>query len=132
MRAPAHVLTGSRPRLCSGLPTKCSGEAESRPPWIFPMAKLLVVDDEKNIRNSLATFFESCGHQVQIAESAARALALLSEHGEVDLIVSAYRMAEMNGLELLREVKLRFPDLLVILITAYATVESAVETMKAG
>ena len=96
------------------------------------MAKLLIVDDEKNIRRSLATFFESCGHRVELAESAQGALAVLAANGQVDLILSDYRMAEMNGLELLREVKRRYPEILVVLITAYATVESAVEAMKAG
>jgi NtrC-family two-component system response regulator AlgB len=96
------------------------------------MANLLIVDDEKNIRRNLAIYFESCGHQVQSAESAALALAMLAEHSDFDLIVSDFRMAEINGLELLREVKHRFPQILVILITAYATVEGAVEAMKAG
>src|SRR5208282_5101769 len=96
------------------------------------MANLLIVDDEKNIRRSLATYFESCGHHVLMAESAVRALAILTENPNVDLVLSDYRMAEMNGLELLHEIKARFPKLLVILITAYATVESAVEAMKSG
>ena len=96
------------------------------------MANLLIVDDEKNIRRTLATYFESCGHHVQMAESAPRALAILAENPDVDLVLSDYRMAEMNGLELLHEIKARFPKVLTILITAYATVESAVEAMKSG
>ena len=96
------------------------------------MANLLIVDDEKNIRRTLATYFESCGHHVQMAESAPRALAILTENPDIDLVLSDYRMAEMNGLELLHEIKARFPKVLTILITAYATVESAVEAMKSG
>jgi NtrC-family two-component system response regulator AlgB len=49
-----------------------------------------------------------------------------------DLVLTDYRMAEMNGLELLTAVKLRFPDACVVLMTAYATVENAVAAMKAG
>lgn len=95
------------------------------------MARLLIVDDEKNIRRSLATFFESMAHEVHAAESGAQALQVLSEH-PCDLVLTDYRMAEMNGLELLTEIKRLRPDSLVILMTAYATVESAVAAMKAG
>ena len=96
------------------------------------MAKLLIVDDEKNIRSHLATFFESCGHQVWTAESGQRARALLSSDHGFDLMLTDYRMAEMNGLELLQQVHREAPDLAVILMTAYATVENAVAAMKAG
>ena len=96
------------------------------------MAKLLIVDDEKNIRNHLSTFFETCGHQVRTAESAAQALALIADEGNFDLVLSDYRMAEMNGLELLQRIKRDHPQLPVILMTAYATVESAVTAMKSG
>ncbi len=96
------------------------------------MARLLIVDDEKNIRQSLATFLDSCGHQVKTAESGREALATLSRQGDFDLVLSDYRMAEMNGLELLMEIKRRYPDTIVILMTAYATVANAVAAMKAG
>ena len=96
------------------------------------MAKLLIVDDEKNIRNHLSTFFETCGHQVRTAESAEQALALIAGEGNFDLVLSDYRMAEMNGLELLQRIKRDNPLLPVILMTAYATVENAVTAMKSG
>ncbi|MGH7907597.1 MAG: sigma-54-dependent transcriptional regulator [Candidatus Binataceae bacterium] len=96
------------------------------------MAKLLIVDDEKNIRARLASFFESCGHQVRTAESGEQALAVLSEEAPVDLILTDYRMAELNGLDLLLRIKRQTPDTAVILMTAYATVENAVAAMKAG
>jgi len=96
------------------------------------MARLLIVDDEKNIRRSLETFFISCGHVVQSAADARAALAMLAGAEGFDLILTDYRMAEMNGLELLTEVKRRFPDASVVLMTAYATVENAVAAMKGG
>ena len=96
------------------------------------MARLLVVDDEKNIRRSLETFFQSCGHQVQTAADAREALELLAACDGVDLVLTDFRMAEMNGLELLKEIKRRFPDASVVLMTAYATVENAVAAMKGG
>ncbi|HYA34623.1 MAG TPA: sigma-54 dependent transcriptional regulator, partial [Candidatus Binataceae bacterium] len=95
------------------------------------MARLLVVDDEKNIRRSLAAFFESLGHTVDSAESGEQGLAALTTK-TYDLVLSDYRMAEVSGLELLKEIKRRQPDTLVILMTAYATVETAVAAMKAG
>jgi NtrC-family two-component system response regulator AlgB len=96
------------------------------------MAKLLVVDDEKNIRVNLARFLESCGHQVELAESGPQALATLGGKNDFDLVLTDYRMAEMNGLELLKEIKRRHPDTLVILMTAFGTIENAVASMKAG
>lgn len=95
------------------------------------MTKLLIVDDEKNIRGNLATFFEGHGYKVRTAESGPQALALFSGEDGFDLVLTDYRMAEMNGYELLRLVKDRDPDVMVILMTAYATVESAVAAMKA-
>jgi NtrC-family two-component system response regulator AlgB len=96
------------------------------------MAKLLIVDDEKNIRAHLTTFFESSGHQVAAADSGPQALALLARQDGFDLVLTDYRMAEMNGLELLQQLRRQLPGAAVILMTAYATVESAVAAMKAG
>ena len=94
------------------------------------MAKLLIVDDEKNIRSHLATFFESAGHHVKTAENGQQALALLAVDSGFDLMLTDYRMAEMNGLELLQETRREAPNLAVILMTAYATVENAVAVMN--
>jgi two-component system, NtrC family, response regulator AlgB len=96
------------------------------------MARLLIVDDEKNIRRSLETFFLSCGHSVATAPDAHSALEAMAHADGFDLVLTDFRMAEMNGLELLKEIKRRFPDAAVILMTAYATVENAVAAMKAG
>ena len=96
------------------------------------MAKLLIVDDEKNIRSSLSTLFESCGHQVKTAENAQEALAFLGQERSFDLVLGDYRMAELNGLELLQQIKRESPNLPVILMTAYATVENAVAAMRSG
>ena len=93
------------------------------------MAKLLIVDDEKNIRLNLAALFQE--YQVQTAASGQEAMEALAAD-DFDLVLTDYRMAEMNGLELLREIKRRFPDTKVILMTAYATVQNAVAIMKAG
>ena len=96
------------------------------------MAKVLVVDDEKNIRDTLARFLGSREHEIAVAGSGRQALALMVRDGAVDLVLSDWRMAEMNGLELLNEVKAKFPTTTVILMTAFGTVESAVAAIKAG
>ena len=69
------------------------------------MPKLLIVDDEKNIRQTLAKFLESCNYQVATADSGRQALELMSKCGDFDLVLSDWRMAEMNGLELLKTIK---------------------------
>ena len=73
------------------------------------MAKLLVVDDEKNIRDALGRFLGSHDHEISIAESGREALDLANRNGAFDLVLSDWRMAEMNGLELLNEIKAKFP-----------------------
>ena len=95
------------------------------------MTKLLVVDDEKNIRQAVGRFFESNNH-VSIAESGREALATIAKDGPFDLVLSDWKMAEMNGLELLKTIKDRSPDTVVILMTAYGTIDNAVAAMKAG
>ncbi|HUY19878.1 MAG TPA: sigma-54 dependent transcriptional regulator [Candidatus Binataceae bacterium] len=95
------------------------------------MATLLVVDDDKNIRETLGRFFGSLTYTVRLADSAAEALRIFAQE-RVDLVLTDFRMAETNGLELLREIKRRRPECLVILMTAYATVENAVAVMKSG
>jgi two-component system, NtrC family, response regulator AlgB len=95
------------------------------------MAKLLVVDDDRKIRQTLSAYLETFGHEVRMAESAREALDLLAAF-DFDLVLTDHRMAERTGLELLQDIRQRFPDLIVILMTAYATVEGAVGAMKAG
>jgi len=96
------------------------------------MSRILIVDDEKNIRTRLVTFFESCGYQVSSAASAETAIEAFAAAGRVDVVLTDFRMAELNGLDLLRRVKRDSSDTAVILMTAYATIENAVEAMKAG
>jgi NtrC-family two-component system response regulator AlgB len=95
------------------------------------MSTLLVVDDEPNIRRHLATFLKGLGYRVLLAADAAEALRQTSEE-HVDLVLSDMRMAGMDGLALLRELRRRQPDALVIIMTAYATIPGAVEVMREG
>jgi len=95
------------------------------------MAAVLVVDDERNIREHLRTFLRGLGHDVTLAADGGEALELLSRH-PVDLVLSDVRMAGVDGMALLREVKRRRPDALIVLMTAYGTIAGAVEAMREG
>ena len=95
------------------------------------MATLLLADDDRSIRTHLTRFLESLGHRVLAAGDGLAALARLTAE-PVDLVLSDVRMPGLDGVELLRAVRERRPDALVILMTAYATVPGAVEAMRAG
>jgi NtrC-family two-component system response regulator AlgB len=95
------------------------------------MATILIVDDEKNIRSHLATYVRGLGHRAETASDGAEALAVL-DRVDVDVVLSDVRMAGMDGVELLREMRRRRPDAVVVLMTAYATVPGAVEAMREG
>jgi NtrC-family two-component system response regulator AlgB len=95
------------------------------------MAHVLVVDDEKNIRTHLATYLRGLGHEAETAADATDALSVLGTR-TVDVVLTDVRMAGMDGLALLREIRRRHPDVIVVLMTAYATVSQAVEAMRAG
>lgn len=91
---------------------------------------VLVVDDEKNTREGLARALRR-DYEVHIAESAQTAMAVLAEH-PVDVMLSDVRMPGMDGIDLLKSVVLRYPDVVCIMLTAYGSVETAVEAMKQG
>ena len=96
------------------------------------MANLLIVDDEPGMRQLLTHVFgRGAGHAVRSAENGARALELLREE-PADLIISDVRMPDMNGIELLRKVREFLPDAGVVMMTAFATVETAREAFKLG
>ena len=93
--------------------------------------RVLVVDDERNIREALAKILEKAGHEVVAAASGEEALAGLQD-GRFDLVITDLRMVGTGGLEVLKAAKRHFPEAEVILLTAYGSVESAVEAMKLG
>lgn len=93
--------------------------------------RILVVDDDEGGRVSLAKILKKESFTVDESENASRAMELIREN-EYDLVITDLKMAKMDGLELLKAVKLTKPGVQVILVSAYGTVESAVEAMKVG
>lgn len=95
------------------------------------MANILIVDDEPSMRQLLTRVFTRQGHRVRAAENGARALTTLREE-PADLIMSDVKMPDMGGIELLRAVREMLPDSGVIMMTAFATVNTAREAFKLG
>ena len=94
-------------------------------------APILVVDDEPSMRTALGEVLTRTGHPVVVARDGHEALALLEQQA-VWLVLTDLRMPRLGGLDLLREVKRRWPGTLVVLITGYATLESAIDALRAG
>ena len=92
---------------------------------------ILIVDDDKNTRDGLQKALQR-HYDVRPAESAETALAILAAEPEVDVMLSDLRMPGTDGLTLLRRVNEQYPQTICILLTAYGSVETAVEAMKTG
>lgn len=95
------------------------------------MANVIIVDDEQSYRQLLSLVFETDGHSVRTAMNGREALNLL-QADPADVIVSDVRMPDMDGIEMLRAVREEQPDLGVVLMTAFASVETAREAFKLG
>ena len=95
------------------------------------MARILIVDDTEMMRDSLASTLAREGHEVVAASDGPGALTRISAT-RFDLMISDLKMPKMTGIELLTEAKKLRPELPVVLMTAFATVSTAVEAMKLG
>ncbi len=94
-------------------------------------SKVLIVEDDEGLREALIDTLELAGYAWVEADSAEAALLILKKES-VDIVVSDVQMAGMGGLALLRSIKLNWPNLPVLLMTAYANIQDAVSTMKEG
>ena len=95
------------------------------------MANILIVDDEQSYRQLLSLVFEEQGNSIRTAMNGRQALELLQAE-PADVIISDVKMPDMDGIEMLRAVRETLPDVGVILMTAFASVETAREAFKLG
>ena len=95
------------------------------------MSRILIVDDEPRILLLMKGLLKTNGYEVETAKDGAAALEIVKAGG-VDIVVTDLRMQPMDGMALFREVHAASPDIPVILLTAYASVETAIDAMKSG
>src|SRR5271170_6994168 len=95
------------------------------------MSRLLLIDDEEDVRYSIQRIFDSSEIELATASSGEEGLKVIPKF-KPDLVLMDVRMGGMNGLETLRRIRATDPKLLVILMTAYGTTQTAIEAMKLG
>lgn len=96
------------------------------------MARILVIDDENNIRMMVQLALEQVGHDVDTAADGPTGLEKFGDGSNYDLVLLDQRMPGMEGLEVLQEMKSRNPNARIVMITAFGTIDLAVDAMKAG
>src|SRR6266540_1281739 len=99
--------------------------ADRRPP------RILVVDDERSMRELLAIVLRREGYEVLLAENGRGAIDLLARE-PVDLLISDIKMPDLSGVDVLRAAKKIDQDILGIMITAFASADTAIEAMRLG
>jgi DNA-binding NtrC family response regulator len=97
---------------------------------IVPM-NILIVDDEQSIRETCATVSEQCGMKAVAVSTAEEALEVL-EHSAIDILLTDLKLQQTNGVELVKQVHDRHPEVAAVVLTQYGTIESAVEVTRMG
>src|SRR5881396_1920282 len=97
----------------------------------MPDTRVLVVDDERSMRELLAIMLKQAGHDVTVADGGEAAIRALQSNA-FDLVITDLRMRQVDGLAVLRAAKEHSPQTVVLVITAFASTETAVEAMKLG
>ncbi len=96
------------------------------------MARILVVDDEDNVRSMIELALSMSGYEVTTASDGPTGLEKFGDGSAIDIVLLDQRMPGMEGLEVLRQMREIKPETRVIMITAYGTIDLAVDAMKAG
>ena len=94
-------------------------------------ARILVIDDEKIILKSCNKILSEEGYDVQTVQTGAEGLQRLKDE-KFDIILTDLKMPEISGMEVLKRIMESYPDIIVIMMTGYSTVQTAVEAMKLG
>jgi DNA-binding NtrC family response regulator len=97
----------------------------------MPCERILIVDDEFSIRDSLEHWFRKDGYEVQVAADASRAWEAM-QVAAFDVVLSDVRLPGMDGMRLLEQIRRAFPTTIVVMITAFASVDTAVRALKLG
>ncbi len=93
--------------------------------------RVLVIDDEAIVRVSCERVLEPEGYEVVVTSRGDEAIKLL-EKEHFDIVLTDLKMPDMDGLEVLKTIKQRWPDVIVIIITGYGTISTAVQAIKLG
>lgn len=93
--------------------------------------RILVIDDDESLRRVLQVQLEQCGYVVNSAASAQQSMGMLGARS-YDVVITDLKMPGVSGLELLKQIHSLYPETIVIFLTAFGTVETAVEAIKAG
>jgi DNA-binding NtrC family response regulator len=93
--------------------------------------KILVVDDEEVLQDVLATLVRQAGHQAVVARSGEEGLTYLRQE-PFDLVLLDLMLPGMSGIEVLRQIRHEWPDVVVVVVTAYSSIEGAIEAMRQG
>jgi len=96
------------------------------------MARILVIDDEKNVRKMVRLALQQEGHSVEVAEDGPSGLELFGEGAAWDLVITDQRMPGLEGREVTYEMRRRDPAARLVMMTAFATTELAAEVLRAG
>lgn len=96
-----------------------------------PIGRVMVVDDEENIREVLSNYLQSMNYEVEAAEDGQEALSKYKK-GNFDLIISDLLMPNIDGLELLKRIREVDNEVIFLMITGYPSIETAVEAIKKG
>ncbi len=96
-----------------------------------PTAQILIVDDEASVRMTLQEILCRDGHNVMIAESGQTAIELILEQ-EFDLVLLDLKLGDMNGTQVLARLRQQWPDTVAIVLTAYASLDTAVDALRQG
>ncbi len=93
--------------------------------------KILVIDDEDIVRRSCSRTLSPLGYEVRLTQSSLDGLRMIDEE-KFDLVLTDIKMPDMDGIEVLKQVRDRFPEMKVIIMTGYQSVENALKSVQLG
>ncbi len=96
-----------------------------------PVRRVLIVDDEENVRNAMRRSLRKEGYELHFAEGPREALELMSQH-PIDLVLSDHMMPQMTGMEFLTLVHDRYPEAMRLMLTGHADMETAIRAINQG